>query len=91
MCLKSAERRNSLKAAVKDTVTAMQYAYEETDNGKHTWGLQPAAVTVTLHVSNQTNRDGRLQVTAPIKILSLGGSFSVSKVDQRENTNDCPR
>lgn len=76
----------TLSQAVHSTAKALNSAEVEARRYRTTWGLRPAEVTLTLHVERTQTTGDDLAVSAPLKALTLGNTFSVSQVNERDNT-----
>jgi hypothetical protein len=76
----------TLTKAVSATAAALRQAEIEAKNAHTTYGLRPAEVTLTLHIDEQQSNASDLTVSAPIKALTLGGTFSITQTRERENT-----
>lgn len=83
--LRTPGRAVTLEKAVEESVVALKSAEEKARTHGHSWGLLPAEVTLIYNISNEQSKGGNLQLQAPIKSVSLGGSVSASETTTRGN------
>jgi hypothetical protein len=78
----------SLMEAVKDSVDALTYAYNKTGEGKKTWGLKPAEVTLVYNISNTRAADGSIAVDSAVPSLpvTIGAKLGLTDTTVRGNT-----
>jgi len=78
----------SLMEAVKGSVDALTYAYNKTGEGKETWGLKPAEVTLVYNISNTRAADQSIALAsaAPSLPVSIGAKLGLTDTTVRGNT-----
>lgn len=76
----------TLTDAVNASVDALKIAEKRVTEHGHSWGLLPAEVTLTYHISDEQRRGGGVKLGAGVEPISLGGDVSLAESTQRGNT-----
>ena len=76
----------TLHEAVEQTVDAMKYAYDRSNQYGGTWGLAPSEVTIVYNISNEVDTSRELKLAAAYATASIGGGFGLTEKSVTGNT-----